>query len=125
MRAVRRPRLFGRDRRDRHEKSRGQSFVEFALVGPAQPLIMRIQLDFGRLFMSYVTLNNVTRVAANFGALNPSNFTGTPNTTTYDSIVNREAAGLNCPLVADGGGHNPPIPTFSGTPPGLGDDAIV
>ena len=119
MRAVSRLAAHGRDRRHR---SRGQSFVEFALVAPVLLLLLLITLDFGRLFMSYVTLNNVVRVAANFGALNPSNFTGTPNTTSYDAIVNRESAGLSCPIVADGGGNNPPVPTFP-TGSGLGDSS--
>lgn len=122
MRAASRPAASGPDR---HGKSRGQSFVEFALVAPVLLLILLITLDFGRLFMSYVTLNNVTRVAANFGALSPANFTGTPNTTTYDSLVAREAAGLNCPIQPAGTpSHNPPIPTYPGGT-NLGDDAVV
>ncbi len=75
-------------------------------------LMLLIVIDFGRLFMSYVTLTNTTRVAANFGATAPGNFTGTPNTTTYDAIVAHEADALNCELQPDAGGHNPPIPTF-------------
>ena len=93
-------------------RTRGQSVVEFALILPVLMLMLLITLDFGRLFMSYVTLNNVTRVAANVGALDPGSFAGgTPNTTTYDAVVARESAGLNCALKAVGG-HNPPIPTF-------------
>lgn len=93
-------------------RSRGQSVVEFALILPVLMLMLLITLDFGRLFMSYVTLNNVTRVAANLGALDPGSFTGgTPNTTTYDAVVARESVGLNCDLQA-AGGHNPPIPTY-------------
>ena len=41
---------------------RGQSVVEFALVVPVLMLMLVITLDFGRLFLSYVTLNNVTRI---------------------------------------------------------------
>ena len=78
---------------DRRHKSRGQSFVEFALVAPVLLLLLLITLDFGRMFMSYVTLNNAARVAANFGSVNPANFTGTPNVTTYNTIVNRESGG--------------------------------
>ena len=68
MRAASRPAATGRDR---HHKSRGQSFVEFALVAPVLLLLLLITLDFGRMFMSYVTLNNAARVAANFGAVEP------------------------------------------------------
>lgn len=97
-------------------RSRGQSIVEFALVLPVLLLLLLITLDFGRLFMSYVTLTNVTRVAANFGATAPEAFTGTPNTTIYDAVVGREAAGLNCTL-QPAGGYSTPIPTY---PNGIG-----
>lgn len=97
---------------DRHSRSRGQSVVELALVAPVLLLMLLITIDFGRLFLSYVTLNNVTRVAANYGALAPEAFTGTPSTAAYDAAVGREATGLNCDLRPDAGGHNPPIPTY-------------
>jgi PKD repeat protein len=93
------------------QHSRGQSIVEFALILPVLVFLLLVTLDVGRLFMSYITLTNVTRVAANFGATNPGAFTGTPVTTTYDAVVNRETAGLNCDLQA-AGGYKPPIPTY-------------
>lgn len=98
------------------QRSRGQGVVEFALILPVLVFLLLVTLDFGRLFMSYVTLTNTTRVAANFGATDPGAFTGTPDTTTYDAVVGRESVGLNCALKADSGGYNPPIPTYpSGT----------
>jgi PKD repeat protein len=98
--------------RRRHEsRSLGQSLVEFALILPVLMLSLLIVIDFGRLFYSYVTLTNATRVAANFGATDPGSFTGTPNTTTYNAVLARETAGLNCPIQAVAG-HNPPIPTY-------------
>ena len=51
--------------------SRGQSVVEFALILPVLVLLLLITLDFGRLFMSYITLTNTTRVAANYGSHEP------------------------------------------------------
>ncbi len=104
-------------RRRAHARNRrlarlGQGLVEFAIVLPILILIMLIALDFGRLFFSYVTLNNATRIAANFGATDPAAFTGTPNTTTYNAIVAKETTGLNCALQADSSGNNPPLPTF-------------
>lgn len=93
------------------ERSRGQSVVEFALILPVLVFLLLVTLDAGRLFMSYITLTNATRVAANFGATIPGAFTGTPDTTTYDAVVNRETAGLNCKLRA-AGGYTPPIPTY-------------
>ena len=88
--------MFRMPRLHRRQRSRGQGIVEFALILPVLILMLLITLDFGRLFMSYITLTNTTRVAANYGSVNPGMFTGTPNTTTYNAIVARESAGLNC-----------------------------
>lgn len=101
---------------------RGQSLVEFALILPILMGMLLITIDFGRLFMSYVTLNNVTRVAANFGSTNPGAFTGTPSLDTYNATVAHETPGLNCVLKADTGedwvtGDNYPPPTY---PDGMG-----
>src|SRR5262245_30706413 len=101
-----------RAQRRHRERSLAQGLTEFALILPVLILAMLIVLDFGRLFMSYVTLTNATRVAANFGAVAPGNFTGTPDTTTYDATLLRETTGLACDLQADTSGNNPPIPTF-------------
>ena len=118
--------MFRMPRLHRRQRSRGQGIVEFALILPVLILMLLITLDFGRLFMSYITLTNTTRVAANYGATNPSMFTGTPNTTTYNAVVTRESAGLNCALKPDAGGHNPPIPTFPGAlGSGLGGTSLV
>jgi PKD repeat protein len=108
-------------RRPGDARSRGQSLVEFALILPVLLVLLLITIDFGRLYLSYITLNNVARVAANFGSTNPSDFTGTPNTATYFAVVNRESAGLNCSLQPDGGGNTPPLPTF---PNGTGLNGI-
>jgi PKD repeat protein len=95
-----------------HRRSRGQSLVEFALILPVLIILLLITLDFGRLFMSYVTLTNTTRLAANFGATNPGVFTGSGTSPAYDAMIDRETAGLNCELQADGYGNDPPTPTF-------------
>ena len=98
------------------------------MIAPVLVFLLLITLDFGRLFMSYITLTNTTRVAANYAAVNPGAFTGTPNTTTYDAIVARESAGLNCKLRAVGT-YNPPLPTFVanglGKQTGLGATAVA
>ena len=118
--------MFRMPRLHRRQRSRGQGIVEFALILPVLILMLLITLDFGRLFMSYITLTNTTRVAANYGSVNPGMFTGTPNTTTYNAVVARESAGLNCALKPDAGGHNPPIPTFPGAlGSGLGGTSLV
>jgi PKD repeat protein len=118
--------MFRMSRLHRRQRSRGQGIVEFALILPVLILMLLITLDFGRLFMSYITLTNTTRVAANYGSVNPGMFTGTPNTTTYNAVVARESAGLNCALKPDAGGNNPPIPTFPGAlGSGLGGTSLV
>ena len=86
-------------------------------------LLLLITLDFGRLFMSYITLNNEARIAANYGATNPGAFTGTPNLTTYNALLTREGAGLNCAMKTVAG-HNPPIPTYP-TGTDLGDTSFA
>ena len=55
-----------------NERSRGQSLVEFALVLPMILLLMLIAIDFGRVFLGWVGLNNAARVAANYAALHPN-----------------------------------------------------
>lgn len=103
-------------RRVRHrERSKAQGLVEFALVLPILILMLLIVIDFGRLFMSYVTLNNAVRVAANFGSVAPGAFTGTPNVTEYNATLARETGVLGCDLQPDAGGFEPPIPTIVGS----------
>ena len=95
--------------------SRGQSVVEFALVLPVILLMLLGTIDLGRLFMSWITLNNVVRIAANYAASDPTAFAGGAIPATYTSLVANESSGLNCPLKAVNG-KNPPGPTFpSGT----------
>jgi len=103
-------------RRARHrDRSKAQGLVEFALILPVLILMFLIVIDFGRLFMSYVTLTNTSRIAANFGSLAPGSFTGTPNVTSYNATIARETAALGCELQPDAAGFNPPIPTIVGT----------
>src|SRR5262249_41575189 len=39
-----------------------------------------------------------------------------PSTTTYDAVIARESAGLNCELQPDVDGNNPPIPQVPANP---------
>lgn len=48
----------------------GQGAVEFALVLPVLLLLLLIAVDFGRLFFTYVQLNNGAREAAAYAAAN-------------------------------------------------------
>lgn len=103
-------------------RERGQSVVEFALVLPVILLVVLVGLDFGRVFLGWVTLNNAARVAANFAALNPTAAWGSPSDPTviaYTRLVTNDAAQINCALPTP-----LPMPTFSdGT--GVGAPAQV
>jgi Flp pilus assembly protein TadG len=46
--------------------------VEFALFAPLLLLILLIGIDFGRLAFGWITLTNMTRIGANYAALNPT-----------------------------------------------------
>jgi Flp pilus assembly protein TadG len=49
-------------------RSRGQALVEFALIVPVMLLLLLIAIDFGRLFFSYVQINNAAREAASYAS---------------------------------------------------------
>jgi PKD repeat protein len=102
-------------------RSRGQSLVEFALVLPVLLLIVLTGIDFGRVFLGWVNLNNTARIAANYAAANAQLLSaGNPAAlATYRQLVQNDADTINCDL------PNPvPPPAYpSGT--GLGADAVV
>jgi Flp pilus assembly protein TadG len=89
---------------------RGQSLTEFALTLPVVLLIVLFGLDFGRVFLGWVTLTNAAREAANFAAMNPTAWGTSPSVTLqaeYARLVSAETAGANCTM------PNPvPDPTF-------------
>jgi TadE-like protein len=104
------------------EARRGQSLTEFALTLPVILLLVLFGLDFGRVFLGWVTLTNAVREAANYAAMNPTAWGATPNLTVqteYQRLVAQETVGANCTM------PNPiPSPTFpSGT--SLGSPANV
>jgi hypothetical protein len=89
--------------------------VEFALVLPVMLLLVLFGIDFGRIFLGWVELNNVVREAADFAAENPTAWnTVNPNAavqTQYQNLVTNEAARINCTMPT-----TIPAPTFSGGP---------
>lgn len=94
----------------KRRKSRGQSLAEFALTLPMALLMVLFGLDFGRVFLGWVALNNAAREAANYAAMNPTAWTIPYNTavqTEYARLVTTEAASINCTLVTP-----VPAPTF-------------
>ena len=95
-------------------KPLGQSLAEFALTVPFALLMVLFGLDFGRVFLGWVSLNQAAREAANFAAMNPTAWTLPYNLVAqaeYTRLVQAEAASINCVL------QSPiPAPTFaSGT----------
>ncbi len=109
----------GRSRRDGRL---GQSLAEFALTVPMALLMVLFGLDFGRVFLGWVSLNQAAREAANYAAMNPEAWTLPYNLSVqaeYARLVTTEASQINCSLVAP-----VPDPTFpSGT--GVGSPAVV
>jgi hypothetical protein len=80
----------------RHRATRGQSFVELALVLPLILMLVAAAADLGRLFTAWVGLNNTARIAANYAAGVPDGpFTpGSP----YETIVRKDATTINCTI---------------------------
>ena len=51
--------------------SRGQSLVEFALLAPFLLRTVLFAVDFGRIYMGWVTINGMARVGAHLAAQHP------------------------------------------------------
>jgi Flp pilus assembly protein TadG len=97
----------------------GQSLVELAIVLPLLMLLLVVTIDFGRVFLGWIELNNVAREAANFAAQNPTAWnTVNPDASAqarYQSLVTSDAASINCTLPTP----NPaPTPSFVNGPNG-------
>jgi PKD repeat protein len=108
---------------------RGQSLVEFALILPAMLFLSLIALDFGRVYLGWINLQNMARAASNFAANNSEAWL-TPNNTTviteYRNQVLNDAARTNCVLTP----AVPADPTFTdgngdGTTTEIGDRATA
>jgi hypothetical protein len=106
----------------------GQSFVEFALILPVLLLLTLVALDFGRVYLGWVNLQNLTRIAANFAANHPDAWlTGeAPTITQYNNQIISDASATNCQLTPT----TPDSPVFTdmngdGVTTGLGDHATV
>ena len=90
------------DADNRRERSRGQSLVEFALVIPILLFLTLTALDFGRVYLGYINLQNMARIAANFAANNPTAWDATPSAAQlavqlkYRNQILADAAATNC-----------------------------
>jgi PKD repeat protein len=134
-------RLAARLRTHLHDRTRGQSLVEFALVLPILMMLTLTALDFGRVYLGYINLQNMARIAANFAANNPDAWTASadPAVTAahqatqlrYKNQILGDAAATNCNLPTSAGAPVVPIPTFklangsTTTTPKIGDTAMV
>lgn len=89
---------------------------------PVVLLMVLFGIDFGRVFLGWVTLNNVAREAANYAAVNPTAW-GSPATAAshaeYVRLIGAESQGINCKMPA-----TLPAPTYpNGTD--IGSPAVV
>jgi len=101
---------------------RGQGLVEFAIAFPVVMLMIAFGVDFGRVFLGWVTLNNAVREGANFAAMNPSGFQSPVSVSVvaeYQRLITSETSRINCAMPA-----TIPNPTYpNGT--SLGSPAVV
>jgi PKD repeat protein len=121
----------GQDRRDRRHR-RGQSLVEFAIVVPLLLFLTVVALDFGRVYLGWINLQSMTRIAANLAANNPTAWTdGDADVLAkYQNQIRNDAAATNCALPTVGGVTTAPAPVFSdatgnGASDDIGDSASV
>ena len=98
--------------------------VEFALVLPVLLLILLLGIDFGRVFLGWVTLNNAARIAANYAASFSAGGTGLTATqlTQYQTLVVNETNGIDCAMPSP---NLIPPPTYNPDPPMVGGQASV
>jgi Flp pilus assembly protein TadG len=101
---------------------RGQGLVEFSISFPIVMFMILFGVDFGRVFLGWVTLTNAVREAANFAAIQPGTW-GTPGSPSgqaeFARLINAETAEINCTLPA-----TLPAPVFpNGT--SIGSPAVV
>ena len=92
----------GATRPERRERSRGQAVVEFALIIPVFMLLLLLAVDFGRLFFTYIQLNNTAREGAAYAALNPTtdNSTLTTNALLESNVQAQSGEGTDVTATA-------------------------
>jgi len=120
-------------RRHSATRTRGQSLVEFALVLPLLLLLVLTALDFGRVYLGWVNLQNMSRIAANIAANHPNAWTGGGDAAVkaeYRNQILADASATNCTLPKVSGVQVVPAPTFTdadgnGSATQIGDTAYV
>jgi Flp pilus assembly protein TadG len=84
----------------RGHHGRGQSLVEFALTLPVLMLVLVMALDFGRVFLGWISLNNVARIAATYGAENPSTWVNNDSVhmAEYQTLIGNDLQVIDCTI---------------------------
>ncbi len=103
------------------------------MVLPILLLLTLVALDFGRVYLGYINIQNMARIAANFAANNPDAWGVTPDLAVqlqYKNQILADASATNCQLPKVAGVTVVPAPTFSdtggnGKATDLGDTAEV
>jgi PKD repeat protein len=91
------------------DRQRGQSLVEFALILPILLLLALMAVDFGRVYLGWINLQNMARIAANYAANNAAALSdANPDLTAYTNQIANDAQATNCPLAPG----QPAAPTF-------------
>ena len=116
----------------KRQRTRGQSLVEFAIVLPIILFLTLIALDFGRVYLGWINLQSMSRIAANLAANNPTAWSNgdTAVLAKYQNQIRNDAAATNCDLPRVGGVTTAPAPVFAdttgnGSTEDIGDTARV
>jgi hypothetical protein len=80
----------------RRARTRGQTIVEFALVLPVLILLLLFAIDFGRVFLGWISLNNAARVGANYAAMHPHDWDTGTGPAEYDTLMTDNLGAINC-----------------------------
>ncbi len=110
----------------RHGSS-GQSLVELVMIVPVLLLIVLVAIDFGRIYLGFINLQQMARVAGGYAADNASAWKMPQNAAKladYQDLVANDAAAINCELPKVAGKIHVPDPAF---PAGfdMGDPAEI
>jgi PKD repeat protein len=122
-----------RPSRNHRERTLGQSLVEFAIVLPIILFLTLIALDFGRVYLGWINIQSMSRIAANIAANNPTAWSGGGDANVkakYQNQIRNDATATNCSLPKVGGVTTAPNPVFTdtggnGQANNIGDEAKV
>ena len=89
------PRAAGQpgDRPATRASQRGQSLVELSLMLPMLLLLTVVALDFGRVYLGYINVQNMARIAANLAGNNPEAWSTMLDETRPGALPQRDPRG--------------------------------